>query len=251
MKNLKLNILVTIVSVISLCACNKEVMTYENDPRVYFFERANDLVKTRLTFKSYSFLLLPSTVLQDTLKIKIKTMGLPATRDRIVRGEAISEGTTAVEGTHYRFIDGFVRAGQTEGTLNVLLLRTADIKSKTASLNLRIAETADFKPGVVEDNFFTVSWSDNLVKPSNWDAFIGLSTYFGAYSNVKYRFIIDVLGVANFPLQQSARVPLQPGEYSGAMMLDLKFRLKAALASYNATNPPLTDENGTAVTFPN
>lgn len=251
MKTLKLNILAAIAMMLCLCACNKDVMTYEDDPRVYFFERANDLVKTRLTFKSYSFLLLPSSVLQDTLRIKVKTMGLPADRDRIVRGETITEGTTAVEGTHFKFIDGMVRAGQTEGTLNVLLLRTPDIKGKTVSLNLKIAETADFKPGVVEDNFFTLSWSDNLVKPSNWDAFIGLSTYFGAYSNVKYRFIIDVLGVATFPLQQSARVPLQPGEYSASMMLDLKFRLKAALASYNAANPALTDENGAAVTFPN
>ncbi|WP_207424348.1 DUF4843 domain-containing protein [Desertivirga brevis] len=251
MKSLKSNILMTLLMVITLCSCNKEVMTYEDDPRVYFFERANDLVKTRITFKSYSFLLLPSSITQDTLKVKVKTMGLPSNRDRIVRGEAIMEGSTAVEGTHFRFIDGLVKAGQTEGTLNVLLLRTADIKNKSLTLNLRIAETADFKPGIVEDNYFTVSWSDNLVKPSNWDGFIGLSSYFGTYSNVKYRFIIDVLGIANFTLQQSARVPLQPGEYSASMMLDLKFRMKAALANYNASNSPLTDENGVAVTFPN
>lgn len=230
-------------------ACEKSVDSYENDPRIYFFERREDLVSTRITSKSFSFLTYPSTVTRDTFMIKVKIMGLPASQDRVVRGEAVAEGSTAVAGQHYEFIDGTVKAGAVTGELPVVLLRSADIKTQTVTLNLRIAETKDFKPGVTEDDFFTLTWNDNLIKPTNWDT--GLFFYFGTYSTTKFRFVIDVTGVADFPLQASARVPLKPGEYSNAAMVDIKNRMKEELAVYNSTHTtPMTDENGQPVTFP-
>jgi len=252
MKTFKIHYILCLLSVLLFSSCAKDLEPYENQPQVYFFERATDLNKTRITTKSFSFMSFPSTVTKDTLKIKVKTMGYPADYDRVVRGKLIAEGTTAVEGVNFDFIDGVVKAGQVEGQLWILLYRTADIKSRSLQLNLGIAETKDFKPGVVEDNFFSVSWSDNLVKPSNWDGFISLSAFFGTYSTTKYRFIIDVLGITEFKLQQSARVPLAEGEYSSAMMIDFKNRMKEALVIYNSTHTtPLTDENGVLVTFPN
>ena len=252
MKTFKLYYILYAFIALVLSSCAKDLEPYVNQPQVYFFERATDLAGTRITNKSFSFMSLPSAVVQDTMKIKVKTMGYPADYDRVVRGRVVAEGTTAVEGKHFDFIDGVVKAGQVEGLLYVLLYRTADIKEQSLQLNLRIAETKDFKPGVVEDNFFSISWSDNLVKPANWDGFISLSAFFGSYSTVKYRFIIDVLGISEFRIQQSGRVPLAEGEYSGAMMIDFKNRLKEALLVYNSTHAtPLTDENGTLVTFPN
>ena len=235
-----------------LSSCEKEIDTYEDNPQLYFFERATDLTKTRITSKSFSFSPLVSTIVTDTIKIKVKTMGLAANRDRIMRGATIKAGTTATEGVNYAFINGVIKAGQVEGYLPVVLYRTADIKTTTLHLNLAIANAGDFKPGVVEDQAFSLDWSDDLVKPANWDGFISLAFYFGDYSKAKYRFIIDVTGVTAFPLQQSGRVPLAPGEYSSIMINDVKLRLKAALATYNAGHTtPLTDENGVQVTFPN
>lgn len=251
MKNLSIKYVLCALLVIGLSACNKSLEPYIDDPQVYFFERATDLNKSRITSKSFSFLPLASTILKDTVKIKVKTMGFPKDYDRVVRGKMIAKGSTAAEGTNFDFINGIVKAGQVEGLLYVLLYRTADIKNTTLQLNLSIAETADFKPGVVEDNYFTILWSDNIVKPDNWDGPLGLVNFFGVYSTVKYRFIIDVLGVTDFRLQQSARDPLKPGEYSGAMMIDLKNRMKAALAAYNLVNPPKVDENNQPISFPN
>lgn len=235
-----------------LTSCEKGIDTYQNDPKLYFFERATDLTKTRITSKSFSFVALASSILKDTIEIKVKTMGLAADYDRVIRGATVAAGTTAVEGVNYSFIDGSIKAGEVEGYLPVVLYRTADIKTKTIFLNLTIGETKDFKAGVVEDQNFTLSWSDDLVKPSNWDGLISLAFYFGDYSKAKYRFIIDVTGVTQFPLQQSGRLPLNPGEYSSIMMNDVKLRLKTELAAYNASHTtPLTDENGIPVTFPN
>lgn len=244
--------ILSLLFVLLLSSCAKDLEPYQNQPQVYFFERAADLTSTRITNKSYSFFQLPPTIVKDTLKIKVKTMGFPTEYDRVVRGKALVDGTTAVEGLHFDFIDGIVKAGQVEGLLSLLVYRTADIKSRSVQLNMTLAETKDFKAGVVEDNFFSVTWSDNLVKPANWDGFISLSSFFGDYSTVKYQFIYDVLGILNFPLQQSGREPLKEGEYSSGMMMDFKRRLKEALIQYNSThNTPLTNENGVLVTFPN
>jgi len=238
-----------LVIAVAFSACEKSVDSYENDPRIYFFERQNDLVSTRITSKSFSFLTYPSTVTRDTMLIKVKIMGLPGATDRIVRGEAIADGTTAIEGQHYQFIDGTIKAGAIIGELPVVLLRSEDIKNEAVTLKLRIAETADFKPGVAEDSSFSLTWNDNLIKPTNWDT--GLFFYFGTYSAVKFRFVIDVLGLAEFPLQASARVPLKPGEFSNAAMLDFKARMKQALLEYNNTHTePKKDENEQLVTFP-
>ena len=235
-----------------LSSCAKEIDTYEDDPRLYFFERATDLTQTRISSKSISFLPLPVAIVTDTVRIKVKTMGLAANVDRVFKGATVATGTTATEGVHYVFLNGVIKAGQVEGFLPVLLNRTEDIRRTTLTLNLTVAANENFKPGVLEDQTFTLIWSDDVVKPANWDDLIGLSFYFGPYTKEKFRFIVNTIGIDNFPLQQSPRVPLNPGEYSNSMMNDIKLRVKEALAVYNASHAvPLTDENGIMITFPN
>jgi hypothetical protein len=246
----KIVVLLTLLGFI-FSACEKDIASYSNDPGVYFFERNTDLTQSRITFKSFSFLQLPLDITKDTFYIKVKIMGETTAYDRIVRGQTIADSTTAIEGRHYDFIDGIVPAGAIIGYLPVVLYRTPDIADTTVTLNLSIAETKDFKTAISEDNFFTLSWSDNVVKPSNWDGFISLSAYFGTYSIAKYRFIISVTGIEQFPLQQSGRVPPEPGEFTAMAMMDISVRLKAALLEYNNTHTPaLTDESGQLVTFP-
>lgn len=247
--NIKLFILLSLV--LATASCEKEIEGYNNDARVYFFERNTDLNQSRITFKSFTFVLLPAEVEKDTFMVRVKIMGDVAATDRVVRGRTIAEGTTAKEGIHYSFIDGVVPAGSIYGELPVVLHRTTDIQDTSVSLVLGIAETKDFKSGVGEDSSFTLTWSDNVVKPSNWDGFISIGYYFGTYSAVKWRFIISVTGIDNFPLQQSGRVPPADGEFTGAAMMDIVNVLKAALNAYNEENDPdLTDENGQLVTFP-
>jgi hypothetical protein len=249
LQNIKLAILLLFAG--ALASCEKDIAAYNDEARVYFFERNTDLTQTRVTYKSFTFLLLPFDVVKDTFLVRVKIMGNKSSSDRVVRGRAITSGTTAKEGIHYQFIDGIVPADSIYGYIPVVLLRTADIKDSSVNLNLGIAATKDFQPGVGEDSSIVLSWSDNVVKPSNWDGIISLTYYFGTYSAAKWRFIIATTGVDKFPLQQSGRVPPAPGEYTNAGMLDLKAVLKAALQAYNdAHDPDLTDENGQLVTFP-
>jgi hypothetical protein len=252
MNMMKLQIkLFCLLLVMATASCEKDVAGYSDEPRVYFFERNNDLTQSRISYKSYTFLLLPAEITKDTFYVRVKVMGNTSATNRIIRGRAIATGTTAKAGQHYEFIDGAVPADSLFGYLPVVLRRTEDIKDTAVTLVLGIAETKDFKPGVGEDSAFTLSWSDNVVKPDNWDGIISIGSYFGAYSAAKWRFIISVTGRDKFPLQQSGRIPPKEGEYTHAGMQDIQAIVKAALKAYNDTHDPdLTDENGQLVTFP-
>ena len=100
-----------------------------------------------------------------------------------------------------------------------------------------------------EYDTFSLRWSDNLVKPDNWRPYF-LEVFFGSYSRIKYQFIIEVLGINEFPLQPS-RYSWTEGYYSTSQMWEFNSKLKLALVGYNSTHDPdLTDENGNLVTFP-
>jgi len=190
----------------------------------------------------------PDEQMKDTLYIKVKTMGRIFDYDRHPIAQTIAEGTTATEGVDYEFIPGLVAANQIEGYVAVVLHRTARLKNETVLLHLTIGESADFKGGVTEDDTFTLRWSDRLVQPDTWPY------YFGTYSDVKYQFIIDQLGIADYPHQLSPRIEAQPGEYSIADLQDMASRLRVLLREVNAENAgkpgyPLRDDNGDLVVF--
>lgn len=235
-------------SVIAFSSCEKDIMGYEQDARVYFFERANDVTATRITQRSFTFLTLKEEQRKDTLHIKVKTMGEVSANDRYPIAKTLKEGTTAVEGTDYEFIPGLVAANQIEGYVAVVLHRTARLKQETVVLNLTIGESTDFKGGVREDDTFSLSWSDRLVRPDTWPF------AFGAYSNVKYQFVIDELGIADYPAQLSPRIEAKPGEYSLADLTDMASLLRIRLREVNEQNVgnpnyPLRDENGVLIVF--
>lgn len=245
----KISVLIIVaLGSVFLASCEKDIAGYEQDPRLYFFERANDLNKTRISERTYTFLTLDKEELKDTIYIKVKTMGQVYDYDRYTIGETLTEGSTAIEGTDYDFIPGLVPAGEVEGYIAIVLYRTERLKSETLVLNLQVGESADFKAGVVEDELFTVRWSDRLVQPDTWPY------YFGAYSDVKYQFVIDELGIADFPAQLSPRLEPQPGEFSIADLQDMASTLRIRLREVNAANEgkpnyPLSDEHGVAISF--
>ena len=83
-----------------------------------------------------------------------------------------------------------------------------------------------------------IKWNDILSRPSNWD---DLSPFFGTFSLVKYRFMLNTTGVAEFDVDTM----------SWARLTNYRIMLIAALNEYNAANPndPLRDEYGAYVTF--
>jgi hypothetical protein len=92
---------------------------------------------------------------------------------------------------------------------------------------------------VNEENHIVFIWSDVLSRPTNWSE---LEPFFGTYSNVKYRFMLENAGgVSEFSTDTM----------SWAQLNSFRIRFQNALNDYNAAHPghPLTDENGNLVSF--
>lgn len=66
--------------------------------------------------------------------------------------------------------------------------------------------------------------------------------YFGVYSQVKYRFIIDTLGIWDFPDSGENAIPR-------AQMYFYQDKMKSALAKWTQENGPMRDENGNVISF--
>jgi len=81
-----------------------------------------------------------------------------------------------------------------------------------------------------------MKWNDIISKPANWSYF---EEFFGTFSVVKYRFMIN------------NGIPELSESMSWAELMNYRVILQNRLDEYNAANPgnPLRDENGQIVTF--
>ena len=132
-----------------------------------------------------------------------------------------------------------IPAGKLEAPFTIILKRTEDLTTNTVALYFKVVETTDFKSGVIEQDHFCIKWNDTLSKPKNWDT--ELLEFFGQYSLVKYRFIIDTIGFGEFSATSM----------SWSELTNYKIIMITALDEYNDAHPdaPLKDENGQLVTF--
>ncbi len=246
----KINSLLLIIIVFAAAtACKKSELTkYELDDMIYIYKEA---FNSKRDSAISSFAVKANSLLVDTVKIAVRIMGTAKNYDREVKLVAVDSATTAVAGVHYQFLPYVIKAGAYNADLPVVINRTADMKTQSFTLTVQVAESKDFKPGVpnspVAGNFagasirYFIRMNDFLTKPSNWDS--QLNTYFGAYSQVKYKFIIDVTGITEFAIGAAPQMSFGEITYYKAFV-------KSKWVDYVAANGPLMDENGGTVTFP-
>ena len=189
----------------------------------------------------FSFAPYVSEFTEITMDSRVYITGEVADKDRTVNIAVDNEKTTASD-KHYSFNGSLIiKAGEHYASLPVTLFRTDDLQSKSVKLVLKISESGEIKPGVKEWSNISILWSDMISKPANWE---NMTEFFGTYSDTKYRFIIDVLGLGTFTY----------GEINGMTwgeMNHFKIKLVNALNEYNNANPqfPLTDEFNQLVKF--
>jgi hypothetical protein len=228
-------LIIGILSLIFLSCKENELMDYELQGKVYFYERTYiSSVEQTVSEKNYSFALQHSALMEDTFYIKVKLMGYLSDRDRIFRAAAVAEQTTAVEGVHYKLIDGVMPAGEYISCLPVLLYRTGDTKKSSVSIKLQLVETKDLTPGNAEFLTFTLTWGDILLRPDHWPDY-----YFGNYSVNKYRFAIDVLGLTDWPQAERAPSGPQEGIYTIVEIQAFVNRLNEAYREYREKYGPI------------
>lgn len=230
--------------------CKKENIFAEGNYQdaVYFAHSSYDQSIDSLSF---TFISQPDSVKLDTIWLPVRIAGKTATRDRQITMTVVDTATTAVAGTHYKLLDYHMPKDSFVTNLGIVLYRTADLQDTAVQLTVQLQPNSDFpvlmkdttsaNGRLVTDNVYHIRFSDQLIKPTNWDSF--LVYIFGTYSKVKYRFIIDVTGRTDFPISGA-------GALAYAQLLYYQGIVKTALGDDEAKNGTMYDEHGNPVTIP-
>lgn len=191
-----------------------------------------------------------------------RVSGLPTDYDRTFTLEAVDGDIDEAEGS-YRVETYTIPAGSTFVECKIFF-DTSKLKDETSfsetdgHLYFRIAPNNEFNEGAEEFSELVVVLKNYLAEPDNWNPenvtypYTSLQSIFGDYSKEKYQFMIDVLGMMEFAINQNASVPYdeETNEVSYNYATYMRETLRQALNEYNATHEePLTDASGALITF--
>lgn len=227
------------VCLLVAASCEKEERyDYRGGNQIYFANEEDSM--------TYSFAIQKSSVREDVVEIPVAISGLAADEDRVVRVAVVAETTTAIEGDaqsggHFQLGETVLRQGEITANIPVTVYRQDDLKDKEVVVCLQLVCEGTFLGDMVEDKLaYKLKINDILSMPANWNSYI--RHYFGEYGPVKYQFIIDTLGIAEFP--ESG-----PDAVSKAEMGYYKDKLRNALIAYEKENGYLYEEGNVRVTF--
>lgn len=236
-----------------LGACKKQTIAAGTDAgaSVYFIYPINYGSPGSFDSLNYTFVGKNESVKMDTIWLAVRVAGSTADHDRSIDLATVGAGTTATEGVHYKLLHYVMPKDSFQTSLGVVLLRDPSLLDTSVVLNLQLKSSSDFpvsmKDTIMDDGKFYIKsslkviFTDRLIKPNNWDSY--LVTFFGAYSEVKFRFITGVLSVSSFP-------DAGPGRITFPQMQYYQNVVRNALVDYNAEHGPLIDENGNEVVIP-
>ncbi|MEJ2880159.1 DUF4843 domain-containing protein [Pedobacter sp. GR22-6] len=234
--------LIAIALACLLFACKKEEVPFysEKDGIAFYTSTVEGADST-----SYSFAFNVTPKVRDTVYFNMRVVGRKTDHDRIVKVVA-GPGTTARLGVDFLLPETKLPAGKLELKYPIILLNSSEMTTRSFDIVADAAENNDFILGAIGqlpvfNNTTTinklrvkVSVTNRLIQPAYWP---GVQGIFGAFSQIKLKFMIGVLGMSDF---STLTVDQQ---------FNLPVKLRQALADYEATNGPLIDENGLRVTF--
>lgn len=186
------NIFLIIVLFLSIFSCSEnERMVFEGESRVYFKNISKD--KDTITF---SLAPKPSGT---TFDIPVALAGYKLTSDKKMRVEIVKEGTTAIEGTHYKLDEEHVFPADTFATSIPIVIYKEDPELRTATkyLTIKLVPTSDLN--IIYDDKVKVVLAITLqLKTPTGTGYYGDMTsfkrLFGDYSKKKHELIIEMAG---------------------------------------------------------
>jgi hypothetical protein len=239
------NATLILLAIITLSACKKEkTEVFNGKPGISFYY----VVSGSADSTNYSFANQIKQKSTDTIFIRMRVMGTSVDRPREIEVKAL-KSTTAKEGVHFKLPKIILPADSLTVTYPIILINTEDLKTTTYHLEVAVKENSEFIQGVVgQANVSTrnipsyiINFNNQLIQPDYWKY---IANYFGVYSNVKYRFMIDVCGFSDFK-PDSIGGPLSYSDF-----LNYNVKLKNALNDYIKVHGPMLDETGLEISFP-
>lgn len=231
-------IIIFLIFILGIAGCENEGFYYDDDARIrlegpgIWTSGSDSLV--------FSFITSPADSTTKLMNVDVCVMGPTTDFPRIAKLTVNTEKTTAPAGLYEFPAQVTIEPGKNKAVLPILLKRDAVLQEKAVRLFISVTESEDFKVGNNEQDHLLVVWSDILTRPTNW---ANLQEFFGSFSLVKYRFMLNNSGISEFDTDKMSWAELQ----------NYKIKLTSLLLQYNNENPgnPLTDENGKLVDFDN
>lgn len=214
MKNIQLYALMLVL----LASCKKKELQYYGGPKnIYFSTGIIPITGWGTDSLSVSFTL--TNNLQDSLvKIPVRASGEASNTDRTYTVKVVA-GSTAKEGIHYDFYqeDFKIPAGKLVDSLQVMMHRTADLKTNVVSLVFQLVADQNFVTTLQDMKLsngktssfsqFRLFSSDILQEPLSWYPF-----YLGTFTEKKFYLMIEVL-------------QFDPMEFSGPAFSNVEFQV--------------------------
>lgn len=240
--------LIIFALVSTLFACKKEEVPLYSEKDGIAFYTINSATADSTSY-SFAFNVKPKT--RDTVYYNMRLVGRKTNYDRTVK-VVPGPGTTATLGVEFLLPEVKLPAGETELLYPIILIKTPAMTAQTFNIVADVAVNNDFILGAtgvlpvykavntsttISRKRVKVSVTDRLVQPNYWT--YEAQPYFGVFSQVKFRFMIDVLGINDF-----SQYAIEPAD-----RLNFPVKLRIALSAYEAANGPLLDENGVRITF--
>jgi hypothetical protein len=178
-------------------SCEKDMPTWSGSDRINF-ETAilND------TIRSYSFLFEPDEVEQYTLWITVCTEGAVCDYERTVTVKQVpptDNNEDAVPGVHYVAFDDpqlkvqyVIPSGAAGARLPIVLLRNPSLQTSERTLRIVLEGNEYFLLSTDKNKLHrTIVFADKYTIPKPWGEAGDVPTYFGAYGDAKYAFMIE------------------------------------------------------------
>jgi len=225
------------LAAMAFTACSVDDFKYQDTARLRL--EGPEIYAAGSDSLTFSFVTYSEETKSMVMNVDVLVMGTTVDYDRTAAVTVVADKTTASASDYEMPLTITIPADSAKAILPVTLKRTTALQEKSVRLYIEVAANGDFQAGVNEQNHFTLIWNDILTRPTNWDE---LEEFFGTYSDVKYRFMIENAGgISEFDTDTM----------SWAQLNSLKIKFQNALNDYNNAHPgnPLRDDDGVLITF--
>lgn len=174
-----MRLLLVVFAVISLMACQREYMFYDQNLQdgIYMKDLGMKEVSLKDTITcSFNKVDLDST----NWSLPIYVLGMPRDQDRVFTVTKVDSVTTARQGIHYNIGSLVVKAGQVKGEIPFTFYRNRDpeLQNRSVSLLVQLVEDEQFRPVMGSSQYIVLAdWPEP--QPKWWP-----TKLFGPYSPI-------------------------------------------------------------------
>ena len=181
--------------IILAAACDSTQEKFFDDTASIYF----DLADSQKDSISWSFA--KTTDEEHVVKIPLEIAGYAVAYDRKYKVKVDESRTTAKEGLHYKALeDEYVLPRDSFVSVLPVTVYCKDLllDSVAVALQINLVPTEDFANETLDRQTVRICVSNFLQKPSLWDMIYGRK-YFGPYSKVKHKLILQVCQLKDLP----------------------------------------------------